>query len=85
LIEIVFVLRGQTVSLDEVEDIRERAILGEIKRSIEERVGALRCAEHDAVPRLTATGSRADALEFDLSGCCQDLLAKATARLAPGS
>lgn len=85
MIEIVFVLRGQTVSLDEVEDIRERAILGEIKRSIEERVGALRCSEHGAFPKLTASGSRADALEFDLAGCCQDLLARTAARLEPGS
>jgi len=85
MIEIVFVLRGQTVSLDEVEDLRERAILQEIERSIEERVGALRCSEHDAFPKLTATGSRADALEFDLSGCCQDLLAKTAARLEPSS
>ena len=85
MIEIVFVLRGQTVSLDEVEDIRERAILREIERSIEERVGALRCSEHGAFPKVTATGSRADALEFNLSGCCQDLLAKTAACLEPSS
>ena len=83
MIEIVFVLGGQRVDLDEVEDVRERAILREIQRSIEERVGALRCTEHGAFPKLTATGSRADALEFDLAGCCQDLLAKTAARLEP--
>jgi hypothetical protein len=44
-------------------------------------VGALRCPEHDAFPRLTATGSRVDALEFDLAGCCQELLAKTAACL----
>ena len=76
MIEIVFVLPGQAVSLDEVEDVRERAVLREIERSIQERVGALRCPEHNASPRLTATGSRVDALEFDLAGCCQELLAK---------
>jgi hypothetical protein len=81
MIEIVFVLRGRAVSLDEVEDVRERAILREIERSIRERVGALRCPEHDAFPRLTATGSRVDALEFDLAGCCQELLAKTAACL----
>jgi hypothetical protein len=81
MIEIVFVLRGQRVDLDDVEDVRECAILREIERSIEERVGALRCPEHGTFPRLTATGSRADALEFGLSGCCQDLLAKTAARL----
>ena len=81
MIEIVFVLRGRTVNLDEIEDIRERAVLQEIERSIKERVGALRCPEHGAFPRLTATGSRADALEFDLTGCCEDLLTKTAARL----
>jgi hypothetical protein len=81
MIEIVFVLRGRTVNLDEIEDVRERAILREIERSIKERVGTLRCPEHGAFPRLTATGSRADALEFDLAGCCQDLLEKTAARL----
>jgi hypothetical protein len=81
MIEIVFVLRGQTVSVDEVEDVRERAILSEIERSIKERVGSLRCPEHGSAPKLTATGSRADALEFDLAGCCQDLLAKTAACL----
>lgn len=81
MIEIVFVLRGRTVRLDEVEDVRERAILREIARSVRERVGALRCPEHDAFPKLTATGSRVDALEFNLAGCCQELLAKTAACL----
>lgn len=83
MIEIVFVLRGQEVNVDDVEDVRERAILREIERSIEERVGELRCPEHGAFPRLTATGSRADALEFALAGCCENLLAKTAARLEP--
>jgi hypothetical protein len=81
MIEIVFVLRGQTVSLEEVDDARERAILREIERSIKDRVGALSCPEHGAFPKLTARGSRADALEFGLEGCCQDLLTRTTARL----
>ena len=81
MIEIVFVLRGRTLSIDEVEDVRERAILQEIARSIQERVGALRCPEHDASPKLTATGSSVDSFEFDLSGCCQELLAKTAACL----
>jgi len=81
MIEIVFVLRGRTVSLEEVDDVRERAILQEIERSIKDRVGALRCPEHGAFPTLTAQGSRADALEFDLAGCCQDLLTRTAACL----
>ena len=81
MLEIVFVLRGQTLNLDEVEDVRERAILKEIERSIKDRVGALNCPEHGAFPKLTARGSRADALEFDLAGCCQDLLARTAACL----
>lgn len=79
--EVVFVLRGKTVDLGELEDVRERAILREIERSVKNRVGSLTCSEHGAAPTLTARGSRADALEFDLTGCCQDLIEKTTAAL----
>ena len=82
MVEIVFVLRGVTVVPDEVEDVRERAILKQIEKSIHDRVGGLRCDEHGASPRLTATGSRADAFEFDLAGCCQDLLDRTASCLA---
>jgi hypothetical protein len=82
MMEIEFVLRGQSVALNEVEDDRERAMLAEIERSIRDRVGALRCPDHEAYPKLTATGSSPDDLAFDLAGCCQDLLAKTAAALA---
>jgi hypothetical protein len=81
MMKIEFVLRGRSVTLDEVEDVRARAMLREIERSIRDRVGGLRCAEHDAYPKLTATGSAPDDLEFELAGCCSDLLAKTTAAL----
>jgi len=78
MIEVVFVLRGQTVTPGEIEDARERAVLLAIEKSLKDRVGGLRCAEHGAVPRVTATGSRADALDFELAGCCDELMAKTT-------
>jgi len=81
MIEIVFVLRGVEVALDEVEDVRERSALKQIERSIRDRVGELSCPEHGANPRLTATGSRVDSLEFELSGCCEDLMRRTTASL----
>lgn len=74
MVEVVFVLRGRTVAIDDVEDARERAALREIRRSIRDRIGGLCCPEHHAAPRVTATGSRVDALEFDLSGCCTKML-----------
>ena len=79
MVEIVFVLRGQTVGLDELEDARERAALRTIEKSIRDRVGYVRCPEHRAYPRVTATGPRVDALEFDLAGCCERLLKQAAA------
>ena len=80
--EVVFVLRGEAVNLEEVENVQERAVLREIERSVRDRVGGLRCPEHGAFPKLTATGSRADALDFDLTGCCQDLIEKTTTALS---
>ena len=81
MIEIVFVLRGTPVAPDDVEDVFERSALKQIEQSIRNRVGDLSCPEHGANPRLTATGSRADALEFELAGCCEDLMKRTTASL----
>ncbi|MFQ5417667.1 MAG: hypothetical protein ACE5FL_11530 [Myxococcota bacterium] len=74
MVEVVFVFRGRTVELDEVEDVRERAALRQIEKSIRERIGGLSCPEHAASPRVTATGSQVDSMEFDLAGCCDRLL-----------
>jgi len=82
MIEIVFVLRGTRVAPDDVEDARERAALKQIEQSIRNRVGGMRCPEHGASPRLTASGSRADALDFELTGCCDELMSRTTASLA---
>ena len=79
MVEVVFVLRGQNVELEEVEDVRERASLRAIRNSIRDRVGGLRCPEHDTEPRVRATGPRPDALEFDLESCC-DAMLKLTTR-----
>jgi hypothetical protein len=82
MIEIEFVLRGRSIEIEEMDDLRERAVLEQIARSIAERVGDIRCAKHGAFPRLTASGARVDALNFDVSGCCQDLLTKTAAALS---
>lgn len=74
MVEVVFVLRGRTVAITDVEDPRERAALRAIRRSIRDRIGGLRCPDHNTAPRVTATGSRVDALEFDLAGCCTKML-----------
>ena len=81
MIEVVFVLRGTQVTPDDVDDDRESAALKQIEQSIRGRVGELTCQEHGANPRLTATGTRVDALEFELSGCCEDLMKRTTASL----
>jgi hypothetical protein len=82
MIEIVFVLRGAPVAPDDVEDVRERSVLKQIEQSIRDRIGGLSCPEHGAYPRLTATGQRADALDFELSGCCEDLMKRTTTSLS---
>lgn len=84
MIEIVFVLRGSEVAPEDIDDLRERSALKQIEQSIRNRVGELRCLEHGANPRLTATGTGADALEFELSGCCEELMKRTTASLDQG-
>jgi hypothetical protein len=81
MVEIVFIFRGRSVEIDEVEDVRERAALKQIDKSIRDRVGGLCCPDHAAFPRVTATGSRVEAMEFDLTGCCDRLMKMTVSRL----
>jgi hypothetical protein len=79
MVEVVFVLRGRKVDLDELENQRERAALRMIRDSIRDRVGGLRCPEHGTGPRVTGIGPRPDALEFDVEACCKTMI-ETTAR-----
>jgi hypothetical protein len=81
VLQIEFVLRGEKVEIAELANKAERAVLEEVARSLESRAGSLRCAEHDAGPRITVSGAKIDDLDFDLSGCCQALIDRTVAAL----
>ncbi len=74
MVEVEFVIRGQKITPDETQNHLERSIMIEVERSLRQRVGSLRCPEHDAAPKITASGTSAEELEFNLSGCCQRLV-----------
>ncbi len=79
--DVEFVIRGQKVDPQRLENRVERAVLQEVEHSLRIRLTGVRCAMHDAEPRVTARGDSVDALEADLSGCCQTLIDRAVAAL----
>jgi hypothetical protein len=82
MLQVEFIIKGKKVKPEEVRNRVERAILIEVERSLRQRAGSIRCGEHDASPRINASGPTADALEFDLSACCQDAIDRTVAALA---
>ena len=79
--QVKFVIGGQPVDPRRVEDRVQRAVLQQVEHSIRVRLTGVRCATHDAEPVITAIGTAVDALDFDLSGCCQELMDRTVAAL----
>lgn len=73
MIDISFELNGRKVSPNNLNDELEKTMLNSIKESIQKSVGDLRCTEHDQQPTIKAKGRSIDALNLEVSGCC-DLL-----------
>lgn len=81
MVEVVFVLRGEEVDVEAHANRVERAILEQVRHSLRVRLAGVTCEEHQQAPRITASGPRADALQFDLAGCCQSLIDRTVAAL----
>jgi hypothetical protein len=76
MINIHFEINGRRVSPNQTTDALTRAVLDEATTQIKQRVGTIRCAAHGQYAKLIAKGRSAENLNFEVSGCCQDLITK---------
>ncbi|MEK6776158.1 MAG: hypothetical protein AABY87_04655 [bacterium] len=82
MLSISFEINGKKVDPDNIADELEKAILKKIEETIVERVGAVRCSEHDAAPIIVAHGQKIENLTFKVSGCCARLIGDVKAMLS---
>lgn len=78
---ITFEINGKKVNPNNTKDALEAAMLEGIAASLKKSVGSLRCSEHHQAPRIVGKGKSINSLNFEVAGCCEDLMNKVQAKL----
>ncbi len=81
MIDIRFEVNGREVSLDRFASEMEKAVYGQVRDNIRERLEGVRCPEHGERPTVIVMGSSLDNLEFDVDGCCEELVNRVVGQL----
>jgi len=90
-VEFVFQVDGEPLSADALADNYDLAMLFEhtqalVRRQVAERLGTVRCPDHDQSPRVTVTlaytaETEQTELAYHVDTCCQRFLLEAVRRL----
>lgn len=69
-------------NLKNLKSAIEKAAVKAAKEHVTKAVGSIRCSEHNKSPTVRIKGSSLKNLSFDVSGCCEDLIAKVKKKLS---
>lgn len=81
MIDISFEINGKKVNPNNMADALEGAVLDSVVESIKGSVGSIKCAEHGQSPKVIVKGRNLDNLSMEVSGCCDALIEKVSAKL----
>lgn len=72
-LSVVFVIEGQIIDPDELDNAFGKALLQTIYQSVHRRVGQTRCPQHGSAPGIVVRGNSISELSWQTPGCCQQL------------
>ena len=75
-------IAGQKLEPEMVVDKDERDIYFNIINYLRDSLGTVCCKQHRQTPQVVIKGKSLDALELDISGCCDSLVEHAERKLA---
>jgi len=81
MIDVTFEIGGKKVSPNRVGDELEKAIFKQVTENIKKALSSVRCPEHGEHPNVVVKGRSMDKLNFEVHGCCQNLIDLATSKL----
>jgi hypothetical protein len=81
MIDVTFEIGGKKVSPNRVRDELGKVILKQVTENIKKALSSVRCPEHGEHPRVIVKGRSMDSLNFEVHGCCQNLIDLATSKL----
>lgn len=59
----------------------EKSLLEEIANNLQLRLQSVYCEEHKQFAKVTLAASSLETIEFEISACCEDLLARTQSAL----
>lgn len=74
MIEIQFKINGRKVNPNNIGNVLEKAMYDHVIESVKKKLGSVRCPEHGSPPKVTIVGKSIDKVEFQISGCCQEVI-----------
>jgi hypothetical protein len=81
MLDISFKINGRTVNPRNIRADLEKAVLAEIGDSIKKSLRSVSCSTHNQQHKVVIKGRNLSNLSFEVSGCCEELIQKATSKL----
>ncbi len=81
MMDISFEINGRKVNPNNMKGELEKAIFKDIAKKVKRNLQSVRCKEHEKAPGVKVKGHSINNLNLEISGCCQSLINKATAKL----
>ena len=81
MINVSYEVGGRKVSLGQFSSEIEKAVLTQVTDNVTKALSSVRCQEHGQYPSVVVKGASLDELQFEIHGCCEDLIARATQQL----
>ena len=81
MIDISFEIGGRKVNPSQIGNPLEKTALLHVADSVKKSLSSVRCSEHGQRPIVKVKGINLDSLSFEVKGCCQSLIDRATSKL----
>jgi hypothetical protein len=74
MLKITYRVDGQPLSREQLPANIEQSLVGQIRRIVQQKVGQLRCPDHNENPRcVEVRGNSLETLSIHVEGCCDKL------------
>jgi len=74
MMKISFELNGRKINPNQIGKEIEKAVFENVQKSIIKSVGSIHCKTHGKTPSIKVKGRSVEKLNFDVSGCCEDII-----------
>ena len=76
MVDVSFKINGKMVMPNDMTDVLDILFLKHLTEKINGSVASIRCNTHGKQPSVLVEGQDLDNLNYEVSGCCEDLVKK---------